>query len=154
MNYTRLQKTAARIHDKGFKIKNRLLYPFETKKGDGKLILLARNGVDRIFDNLGEISEYGVGFDHFRNKPTFEVSSLEQRFGRIVEGEVVLDQYFNIAIQIATHIAITPQNDIYWIKDGDEEPIIFTDFTVKIFASKIGDKYVIEEEEEEEEEEV
>jgi hypothetical protein len=138
MKHTGLQKMAARTYDKGFRLKNRLTYPYTNKKGDSKLVLLRRNGTTKKFDNLGETSGYGIGFDSFRNLPTFEVATLDKVFG------LNKDQYFNDAVKLATHIALVPQMDMFSIRDADEEMIIYLDFTTKVFGKKQGDRYEAE----------
>lgn len=134
MEYPRLTKSAVRMINKGNRMKNRLLNPFSEKKGDGYVVILKFIGKTVVWKKLGIIQDCSQSFDTYRNKTTFEIANIDSNFG---ENE---DQTLNEVVAIATHFAVMPQNILYSLSKGDEDPITDMEFTTKIYASRIGDK--------------
>ncbi len=77
------------------------------------------------FTKLAEFAEYDKGFDKFRNKPTFEVATVDEDFGREV-------------IALMTHIAELPSGQMYSVRNADEPQAMLLDFTYKISGDLIG----------------
>lgn len=129
MKYPKILEKAVKLtqkHNHGRQQK--LLMPYDSVKGDSKLYLLKRDGRTKKFIILAVIENFIMGSDGFRNRTVFELATLETTYG------INNDESFGEAAGKATHVAITPMNDVYSIRDGDEVTIEFQDFTYKIYG--------------------
>lgn len=135
----RLLKTATRLTEKGFKIKNRLLAPYTTKKGDITLYLLKTAGGSsgKKFKLLATIPNFGMDVETtmFRSRPYLEIAKSEKTFGENS------DKPLGVIIGFASYIAVVPNGEIYSIREADEVQMQQTDYTYKIFAQLTGQKF-------------
>lgn len=125
------------MKEREFRTKNRLLYPPESR-----WYLLKREGRTQSFTTLAIFENAGVDFDKLRHTETIEFPVYpEQMF--TVNG--VLRSMRSLAM-VATHIAYVwnLDNTVYAMRDADELPPFYMDFTYKFYVKQIGDSFVPE----------
>lgn len=130
-----LLRKAVQITNKGDRIKNKLLMPYTTVKGDSTLYILARDGKSKSFTILAAVQNFGLEFDSQRNKPFVTYATNETNFG------VSQDKSFGEIIAIASHVAILPQGDVFSIKEGTEIQVEQLDFSYRIYCRKVSDTF-------------
>ena len=116
--------------EKRFKLQNRLLSPYTTKRGDITLYLLKNKPASgKPFKLLATIQNFGTDTEttQFRSRPFFEIAKSEKSFGDL--------------IGTATHVAVVPNGEVFSIREGDEIQVQQTDFTYRLYAELTSQRF-------------
>lgn len=113
----------------------KVLYPYETVRGDLKLYILRQNGRDRKFDILAIIDAWSVKFSNYLDRHIFRVSTIAEDFGQDQN-----ETFFDV-VRKATHVA--KNGELYSIKEGATVQIFQFSFGYKIHGELQGEKFDI-----------
>lgn len=112
-------------------------YPYDKTPGDARLYLLKTEGRTKPFTILAEFDAFLMFDDEgdFRNRTFFEISTTQQDFG--VDQNKTLGEI----LMVATHVAVTPQNFIYSIREADEVDVVHMDFGYRVSGRLSAGKF-------------
>lgn len=133
-----LLKKAVKLTEKGFRIKNKLLMPYTSRRGDATLYILKNDATSsRKFVVLAEFQNFGMDTERseFGEREYFEIAKSEKTFG--ANG----DQHLGEILRKASHVALKPNGEIFSCRINGETQVKMTDFTYKIYGELTGQTF-------------